>query len=449
MRFEFLLELALTFLLLEALYQFAVSLYGLGGTVPARTVPPRRKFAIFIPAHNEEAVIGANVRSLKKLHYPRSLYDIHVIADHCSDETSREAEEAGAIVLARNTGQADGKPGALNWAWGQLGGKLDDYDAVVIVDSDNIVAPNFLSVMNNRFEAGERVIQANLDVKNPDDSWVTRAIAIAYWATGRIHQLARHKLGWCVALGGTGICIDRKLLAAIGWDTDCLTEDLDFQIRALQLGTRTTWAHETRIFDEKPTELSASLRQRLRWMRGHMSVAVSQSFSLLATGASKMSWACFDAVLYLLQPFKLAIGFVCLLAWFLWAGLGDPQFQLPAAAVATFGFLYIFHLSQYLFWGVGFFALMREGIPARYYASYVYALALGVTWLIVVFAAMLKPRGSWMPTEHSAKVEIGERLALEAESWGSPARAAGVTELLTSEQGSAGDVGRSKQGETS
>src|SRR6476469_143600 len=45
------------------------------------------RFAILIPAHEEELVIGQLLESVNELHYPRELFEVHVVADHCSDRT--------------------------------------------------------------------------------------------------------------------------------------------------------------------------------------------------------------------------------------------------------------------------------------------------------------------------------------------------------------------------
>src|SRR5690348_10284163 len=45
------------------------------------------RFAIMIPAHNEELLLGALIRSLQRLAYPADMYDIHVVADNCTDTT--------------------------------------------------------------------------------------------------------------------------------------------------------------------------------------------------------------------------------------------------------------------------------------------------------------------------------------------------------------------------
>jgi cellulose synthase/poly-beta-1,6-N-acetylglucosamine synthase-like glycosyltransferase len=71
---------------------------------------------------------------------------------------------------------------------------------------------------------------------------------------------------------GTGMCISKESLSRIGWNTVTLTEDLEYSIQALLKGTKTTFARETKIFDEKPVSFYASCRQRLRWGRGQLSV---------------------------------------------------------------------------------------------------------------------------------------------------------------------------------
>ena len=57
------------------------------------------KFALIIPAHNEEPVIDRTVLNLLKMKYQSSLFDIVVIADNCDDQTARVAREAGAICV--------------------------------------------------------------------------------------------------------------------------------------------------------------------------------------------------------------------------------------------------------------------------------------------------------------------------------------------------------------
>jgi len=84
------------------LYQIMVSLCSL---VKIKDKPMKVKkdhrFMAIIPAHNEEAVVGNLVESLKHQSYNKDLYDIYVIADNCTDNTAKIAREAGAIVYER------------------------------------------------------------------------------------------------------------------------------------------------------------------------------------------------------------------------------------------------------------------------------------------------------------------------------------------------------------
>ena len=65
---------------------------------------PSTRFRIVIPAHNEASVIGATVTRLLTIDYPGHLFSIHIIADHCSDNTAEAARHAGAVVHERNEG---------------------------------------------------------------------------------------------------------------------------------------------------------------------------------------------------------------------------------------------------------------------------------------------------------------------------------------------------------
>ena len=44
---------------------------------------PTRRFAIVVPAHNEEAGIAATVANLLTIDYPKELYSVTVVADNC------------------------------------------------------------------------------------------------------------------------------------------------------------------------------------------------------------------------------------------------------------------------------------------------------------------------------------------------------------------------------
>src|SRR5215831_15498989 len=59
---------------------------------------PHVRFAIVVPAHNEEAGIRETLQNLLRVDYPDALRKVVVVADNCTDKTAEEAEAAGAVV---------------------------------------------------------------------------------------------------------------------------------------------------------------------------------------------------------------------------------------------------------------------------------------------------------------------------------------------------------------
>src|SRR5690554_2072221 len=139
------------------------------------------RFAIVIPAHNEEKVIVSMVKSLRKQKYPADHYDIFVICDNCTDNTSYEAKKTGADVLIRRNNKKRGKGYALEWAFTRIFNMQKDYDAICVFDADNVVTSTYLREINTMLNMGHQVIQGYIDSKNPFDSWISLSYSIAFW----------------------------------------------------------------------------------------------------------------------------------------------------------------------------------------------------------------------------------------------------------------------------
>ncbi|AEJ44511.1 glycosyltransferase family 2 protein [Alicyclobacillus acidocaldarius] len=295
---------------LVALYQIVLSVYGIWHRRRPITHAPQKRFAVIIPAHNEECVIGPLLESLKRQTYPAHLYDVHVIADNCTDGTAERARAHGAIVHVRENRAEQGKGYAIEWMLSRLKEMGARYDAIVMFDADNLVHPDFLSIMNDHLCSGDRVIQGYLDTKNPFDSWISVSLAISYWFDNRLWQYARARLHLPCTLGGTGLCIDYPLLQEMGWKATGLTEDLEFGIRCVRRGIIPVWAHDARVYDEKPTSFAASFRQRLRWQQGHFQCAREHLIPMFLEGLRERNLAKIDMAIYLFQPMRSMLLFV-------------------------------------------------------------------------------------------------------------------------------------------
>lgn len=80
-------------------YYIVLAIFGTWHPKEKKILTPKNKFAMVIPAHNEEMVLGELLDNLKILKYPKELYDIYVIADNCTDRTADIAREHGGVRL--------------------------------------------------------------------------------------------------------------------------------------------------------------------------------------------------------------------------------------------------------------------------------------------------------------------------------------------------------------
>lgn len=386
------------------LYYLIISIFGWvrRKEVPAEKFPIKNRFAFFIAAHNEEKVIGGAIRSLKALNYPADMYDIFVIADNCDDNTALIARENGAKVLERFDSVKKGKGHSMKWAFGKFAEYEEKYDAVCILDADNLVSSNFLMEMNKQLCLGHKVIQGYLDSKNPFDSWISGNYSIAYWISNRLFQLPRYYLGLNCALGGTGFVMSVEVLNKIGWDATCLTEDLEFSIKLVLQGMRVTWAHDAVIYDEKPLKMKQSWKQRRRWMQGHCDCATRFLKAVLVKAFTKRDKVALDLAIYLIQPFVIVangVGFAFnMLHFFIFADYSE----LLTINTLLFGFL-IFVLTY-----MNIVFVIVEGKFSKKIALYFLMFPLySLSWVPIIIEGFIhKNKKEWVHTLHTRALDI-------------------------------------------
>ena len=239
-----------------------------------------RRFAVIVPAHNEEAVIARTLASLNGIDYPRALFDVHVIADNCDDATAPIAREYTPLVHERTDRTAMGKGQALRWLFDRL--PADAYDAFAVIDADSVVSPNFLSAMNDRLESGCLAVQSEYGVLHPERSWVSSLRAVAFCLLHRARRSGLSALGASAGLAGNGMVFDATLRQAREWDAFGVTEDLELNAKLAVAGVKVGFAPEASVLGEMPATLAASRGQNMRWERGRLSLARRYAPRLIA-----------------------------------------------------------------------------------------------------------------------------------------------------------------------
>lgn len=399
MEYLFILQQALILIVtVYWVYQFFVSLCSfIKVKEKPLQVDKQHKFMMVVPAHNEETVVVSLIESLKKLDYPKELYDIFVIADNCTDNTAKVAKESGAIVYERFDEKHKTKGFALQWFFNKKIEEDAPYDAFCIFDADNIVDKNFLNVMNRKLCQGEDVVQGYKDIKNPSDSWVSAGYAIFYWTMHRFYHLARYNIGLSPLMNGTGFMVKFDVIKPNGWDTKTLTEDIEFSLKRIIAGKKLGWAKDAIVYDEQPVGFKQSWTQRERWTVGHMQCLKEYTGPLASAVVKNKSVMNFDGLLYMLGTTPMLILTVLLVV------LNCVIFAQGGMSTVDF----IIQILKYIvptvlllpFMGLVVMFLEKKPIKPMIKGLVLYPVFMG-SWLLINLKCLFKRDTEWKKIDH-------------------------------------------------
>ena len=352
-----LLVLALPLLAVSG-YLFALTL--LSGRLPLPDrLPPRLKFDVIVPAHNEEDGITRTVQNLARVDWPAAQRRILVVADNCTDATAERAREAGATVLARQDAQRRGKGYALEFAFARS--LADGFaGAVVVVDADTVVSDNLLHAFAARLEGGAHAIQAHYGVLNPRASWRTRLMTIALALFHKVRSQGRERLGVSCGLRGNGMCFSHALLQAVPHQAFSIVEDIEYGLRLGRAGYRVHYAAEADALGEMVTTEKAARSQRRRWEGGRLAMMSQHGLPLLAEALRRRDKVLLDLAVDLLVPPFGYVGLATLGLWVASTLLAWWGGALPLLAWAAAGCT--FFLASYVLRGWWLSGLGARGL---------------------------------------------------------------------------------------
>jgi len=258
-------------------------------------------FSLIVPMKNEEKVAGRILRSLMKIDYPSDRYEVIVVEDCSVDETWNVCKQFETKYPKRircfHRNFSKGKPSALNY-----GLKFARGEIIGVFDADNLVKPDVLRRTAKYFENQEvAAVQGLLSSINPEENMVTKLIH--YETVLQYHALlsGKDKLGLFVHFSGTCLFIRRKVLVEVGgWRDEELSEDLELSARLAEKGHFVKFASDIQSWIEVPSSFGQLLKQRVRWFRGCMEVALKYGKLL-----KRLNKRCLDAEMFFSGPFLM------------------------------------------------------------------------------------------------------------------------------------------------
>ena len=215
-----------------------------------------RRYAVLISARNEESVIAQLIESIRGQDYPADMLSVFVVADNCTDHTAQAAAEAGATVWQRKDTRQVGKGYALNFLLARIRETYGDdhFDGYFVFDADNLLAPDYVSRMNEAFGPECQILTSYRNSKNYGDNWISAGYGLWFLRDAAFLNAPRARLGLSAVVSGTGYLFSREVMLRYnGWPFHSLSEDTEFTVDCLLRNEKIGYCGEAELFDEQPT----------------------------------------------------------------------------------------------------------------------------------------------------------------------------------------------------
>lgn len=401
------------------LYQVVFFFIGLfKGEVDLPKAKKLHKYAFFIAAHNEEAVIANLVKSIKDQDYPSELIDVFVVADACTDNTADEARRAGAIVYERNDLARKGKSWVMDYGFNRILEEYPDtYEGYFIFDADNLLSRDYVRIMNDAFDQGYLAVTSYRNSKNFGSSWISSAYATWFIREARYLNNPRMICGTSCAVSGSGYLISAKIVEGMhGWDFHTLTEDIQFSTFCAVHGVQIGYA-PAEFYDEQPLTLSASVKQRMRWTKGFYQVFFTYGRHLVKAMTRFRRFAAYDLLMTIAPGMLLTLISVLANGTFLVVGAlshgflaTDRELEMCIGSIIfTLGYMYL------TFFMMGLTTTITEikhiHCPQKWrIVTNLFTFPLFMFTYIPLAVAALFLKVDWVPTPHDVSVTLDQVL---------------------------------------
>jgi cellulose synthase/poly-beta-1,6-N-acetylglucosamine synthase-like glycosyltransferase len=221
------------------------------------------KIVVIIPAYREDAIILNTTERALQQDYPKDRVKIIVGADSLLAETVEKINSMGAEALEvnfENSTKAKSINKCLDYVLDQ------SFDAVVILDSDNIMSDGFLKKMNAALSSSYQVVQGHRTAKNSNTPFAVLDGANEEIGNS-IFRSGHRVLGLSSALIGSGMAFNFDLYREVMSQIDDVAgEDKLVEMILLKGGYKIEYLDEALVYDEKTSSASVFRKQRTRWL---------------------------------------------------------------------------------------------------------------------------------------------------------------------------------------
>lgn len=252
-------------------------------------------YAIIVTAYEQTVLLPSVVASLLKLNYTN--YVIYIVADKCDISTLHFDDPRVQLlrpeqVLASNTRSH----------FYAIQRFIRPHERLTIIDSDNLVDPEYLNELNRYFAQGFTAVQGIREAKNLDTTFscLDAARDIYYhFYDGKV----LFEVGSSATLAGSGMAFTTELYRASLEHLDVTGAGFDkvLQNAIVGAGHRIAFTESAIVYDEKTAQSDQLVKQRARWINTWFKY-FSYGFGLIFKGITTFNWNQFVFGFILLRP---------------------------------------------------------------------------------------------------------------------------------------------------
>ena len=232
-----------------------------------------KNFCILIPARDESKVINNIIDSIKKQSINVDLSSVYVIVESDNDPTVNICKKNNINYFVRSKLELKSKGYALMEVIEDLYKKNKTYDLYFIFDADNTLDTNYLSNMLSMYNEGYDVVTGYRKSSNINTNVISSSSALTFSLINDLlneNKVARNR---AITISGTGYFISSEIIDKFKtFPFHLMTEDYELSMY-LSMNDYPTFYNKKAIFyDEQPTKMKVSIKQRIRWCYGYLMV---------------------------------------------------------------------------------------------------------------------------------------------------------------------------------
>jgi len=344
-------------------------------------------YAIIVTAYEQVTMIPEVVKSILNLNY--SNYLVYLVADKCDVSGLHFADERIIILRPETTLASNTRSHfyAINHFKRQ-------HNRLTIIDSDNLVHPEYLNELDKFFDQGYVALQGIREAKNLNSTYACLDAArdiYYHFYDGKV----LFKSGSSATLAGSGMAFTTELYVDCLGNRDVTGAGFDKVLQSAIVGRdiRIAFTDKAIVYDEKTANTDQLVNQRARWINTWFKY-FSLGFTLIGKGFAKPSWNQFLFGIILLRPplfIFLLLSLMCLVL---------NLFISPVLALIWVIGFFIFVFGFYL-------ALLQSDTDKRIYSSLINIPKFIFFQVISLLKSRTANRRS-IATKHSAASSIDQ-----------------------------------------